>query len=765
MTDWQKIIQSEAKQGYLNSSIFGGFAEGILDFIQTSNIENQAILKNLALAYSASNKKERKNILAKIELFFQTLELEVPKNIKQKQKIIISPLSNRITSLSGIGEKRAKLMANIGIKTINDLLNYYPRTYQDRGDIEPIADILPATNLTIQGRVEKVREMRPNAKLHILSVDISDNSGMITAVWFNQPHIVTNFRAGRLVNIFGKMEIRGRFNQFQVQDYFFVDNPNTERQKIIPIYALTDGINQKWLQKVIATTLDTHQKYLEEILPKNLVVENDLMDLPNAIKEIHLPKSMERLEMARTRLAYNELMLLQGTIYHSKTAKDERVGIGRIDDPSIIPNFTANLPFEFTDSQKKVIAEIFADMNTKEPMTRLLQGDVGSGKTIVAGIALYKNFLSKHLGAIMVPTEILAYQHFESLKPVLEPLGMRVEVFTGSLGLRERNALKMALDTGEIDCLIGTHTLIQEGVQLNNLGLVITDEQHRFGVMQRNAFRDKGNAPDVLIMSATPIPRTLALTLYGDIKVSVIDSLPAGRIPIDTFAVNFNYEERVFNFIKKQIAEGRQAYIICPLVDESENLDLTSATALFERLTKEDFRGYEIGLIHGKLKPKEKDEIMTNFSNGELQILISTTVIEVGINVPNANIILIRNSERFGLAQLHQLRGRVGRGAEKSYCILMTDSKSAVATERMKIMSNTTDGFVIAEADLKLRGSGDILGIRQSGLPMVKLVDLSKDIHLLEKSSRDIKIFYQEENWQNCALGQMIIDKIYSMLN
>lgn len=762
MPKWQELCANERKAGYLDAAVVGGFSEYILDFALRKNDAAHQRLADTARFYQWATVAQRPQILDSMEsqlvaLFGADKVDEPKKDAVKKETVKKASAAKSLQYLKGIGPKRAEMLKKLGLETTDDVLWFLPRMYQQRGEVRDIADLNVGENATVEGEIVTWSGAATRTKLYILKAVIRDDSGTLAAVWFNQRYVEQKFRRGMRVRLYGQLKKNGRYTEFNVQDYQLDIDAEDNASAILPVYPATEGLNQKWLRSLVKDVWQQHHEDIYDIFDKQERDELGLMSRHDALEHLHFPQDLDMLERARRTLAFEELVVLQGAVQVNRISDVKKVGIARAADKTVMPRFNAALPFELTDAQKRVIAEIFADMENAEPMARLVQGDVGSGKTFVAAAALYKNALSGHLGAMMAPTEILAAQHFATLQPFFEKLGMTVALFTGSLTAKKRTELSEKLLNNEIDVIIGTHTLIQQDVELPRLGLVITDEQHRFGVMQRNALSQKGEYPDTLIMTATPIPRTLTLTLYGDMKISIIDGMPPGRQQIDTFAVTYDYEPRVFNFIKKHIAAGRQAYIVCPLVEESDAVDLQAASALAQRLSAEDFADYRVGLLHGKMKPAQKDEIMNEFAAGNLDILVSTTVIEVGINVPNATVMLVRDAERFGLAQLHQLRGRVGRGSEKSYCILMHNAHSQIARERMQIMSKTNDGFVIADADLKLRGSGDVLGVRQHGLPQIKIARLPEDIELLSSARDKAQQIITQDGWQTTELGRKIL--------
>ena len=621
-------------------------------------------------------------------------------------------LNKKVQYIKNVGPNRVKLLNKLNIDTLQDLISYFPRNYEDRGVSKKLTDCTDGEDVLIKGvAITKVSETF-RGKLKIYKLIIRDGNNPCTIIWYNQSYVKSIFKIGHSYNFYGKIEIK--LGRYEMKSPIFDETgENKNTGKIIPIYPLTYGITQNTIRKIIENGIDEVYESLEETLPDYIIKKYKLMDINNAIKKVHFPDNKQDFTKARYRLVFEELLTFQLALLKLKeNYKTEEQGISfnkKINMSDVINT----LPFNLTHAQLRVLEEIDEDLESNKNMNRLLQGDVGSGKTVVAEIASYKAVKSGYQVAILAPTAILAEQHFENFSKILNKFNIKSELLISSITKKKKQELKNRLQNGEIDILIGTHAMLEEDVIFKNLGLVVTDEQHRFGVKQRAKIASKGKNPNVLVMSATPIPRTLALILYGDLDISIIDELPPNRKQIDTFAVGKDMEDRINIFISKQINEGRQCYIVCPLVEESEEMDLKSVLELSEKLKNETFSKYKVEYLHGKMKQKEKDEIMLKFKNGDIDILISTTVIEVGVDVPNSNIMVIENAERFGLAQLHQLRGRVGRGEYKSYCILKFNSKSKVVQERMKIMCRTNDGFVISEKDLELRGSGDFFGTAQ----------------------------------------------------
>ena len=566
----------------------------------------------------------------------------------------------------------------------------------------------------------------------IYKLIVEDETGRCLITWYNQSYLKNKFKVGEIYHFFGKVKrIQNRIEM--VSPVFDEETKNKNTGKIIPIYPLTYNLSQNVLRGIIENAITLVNNSLPETLPKYILDEYKLLGINESIHKIHFPENFDEFEKARKRLVFEELLGMQLALLNLKNKYEADTNGIQFDKNVKMSDVINALPFKLTKAQLRVLEEIDKDMESNKNMNRLLQGDVGSGKTAVSIIASYKAVKCGYQVAIMAPTAILASQHLESFKEILDQFGIRCELLISSIAKKKKEEILERLRNGEIDILIGTHALLEENVVFKNLGFVVTDEQHRFGVKQRTTIVEKGQNPDVLVMTATPIPRTLALILYGDLDISIIDELPPNRKKIDTFAVTKGMEERVNNFIKKQVDEGRQAYIVCPLVEENEEMNLKSVTALAEKYKNEVFKDYRVEYLHGKMKNKEKDEIMERFKNGDIDILISTTVIEVGVNVPNASLMVVENAERFGLAQLHQLRGRVGRGEYQSYCILKYQGNSDVIRKRMKVMTDTNDGFIISEKDLELRGSGEFFGTRQHGLPEFKIANLFEDMPVLKQ--------------------------------
>lgn len=675
-------------------------------------------------------------------------------------------LNDSVTEIKGIGAKKAQTLNNLGIFTVNDLIEHFPRDYEDRSQVKDIADLTENEENTFFALVSAVPENVHIRKMTVTKVKLSDSTGSVNAVWYNQPFIKNALKKDEEYIFTGIYKKSGYRREVSSPEF---EKAGTDKEilgggRIVPVYPLTSGISQKVLRSLIKTTLDAVKTQLPEFLPLEMRKKYMLCERNFAISNIHFPENDESFFIARKRLVFEELFVLQTALFILKGTAKRNDGIV-FKTQGISEESEKAFGFGFTKAQKKVIAEICADVSKGIPMNRLIQGDVGSGKTAVAMTAALMAVKNGYQAALMAPTEVLASQHYESFKEFFDKFGIKVCLLKGSLKKKEKEAVKELISTGEADVIVGTHAIIQEDVEFKKLGLVITDEQHRFGVKQRNVLSEKGINAHVMVMTATPIPRTLALILYGDLDVSVIDELPPGRQHIDTFAVNSSYHQRAYGFIRKEVENGRQAYMVCPMIEENDAIEAKSVMQMIDEVSQTDFKGLSVAVLHGKMKADEKERIMKDFAENKIQILISTTVIEVGINVPNATIMLIENAERFGLSQLHQLRGRVGRGKYQSYCILVTDSKSEVTKERMKVMKKTNDGFEISETDLKLRGPGEFFGTRQHGVPQLKIANLYKDADILSQAQAAAKELNRNENWQKDDRYKPLKERINMLFN
>ncbi|NQD65887.1 ATP-dependent DNA helicase RecG [Bacillus haikouensis] len=652
-----------------------------------------------------------------------------------------------IQNIKGIGEETALQLNQMGINSVQDLLEYLPYRYEDYR-LRDLEEVDHDERVTVEGKVHSEPSlMYYGRKKSRLTVRILVGRYLIQAVFFNQPYLKKKMALHDTVTVTGKWDK----NRQVITVQHFQAGPHNKEGDFEPVYSLKGNVKNNTLSKFIKKAFEEYSHLVSENLPAALLGKYKLMNREEALYQLHFPHSPSDMKQARRRFVYEEFLLFQLKMQAlRKFEREHSSGIQQHYDVEKLKGFTDTLPFPLTGAQKRVVNEISADMKSPYRMNRLLQGDVGSGKTVVAAIALFSSVTAGYQGALMVPTEILAEQHAESMSELLSPAGLSVALLTSSVKGKRRKLLLEKLKEGEVDILIGTHALIQDDVEFKSLGLVVTDEQHRFGVNQRRILREKGNSPDVLFMTATPIPRTLAITVFGEMDVSIIDEMPAGRKAIETHWAKADMLPRVLTFMDKELDQGRQAYVICPLIEESDKLDVQNAIDVYNQLLVYFQGRYKVGLMHGRLHPDEKDEVMRRFSSNDLQVLVSTTVVEVGVNVPNATFMLIYDAERFGLSQLHQLRGRVGRGENQSYCILLAEPKTEVGKERMKIMTETNDGFVLSEKDLELRGPGDFFGKKQSGLPEFKVADMVHDYRALEVARDDAASLINSESfWKN----------------
>ena len=654
-------------------------------------------------------------------------------------------INESIQYVKGIGPKKAEKLNKLGIYTIKDLLYYFPRQFEDRSVIKKIAQLEDEEKVTVKALITNIESYTPKKGMTITRIDVKDDTGFAKLTFFNKEYIKNTFRVGDSILAFGKVKKNGRFVELNSCELEYLSASPKNIGKLVPVYPLSYGVTNKDIMNTVRMVFENKDIKIPEYMPEYLLKKYRLCGIDYAIKNIHFPKDKESLKVALYRLIFEELLVLQLGLFMYKGGNSNEKGILFKRDQRL-DEVLESLPFSLTRAQNRALNEIIDDMCSEKVMNRLVQGDVGSGKTVVALLALAECVFNGYQGALMAPTEILAQQHYESFTETFEDIGINVELLTGSVTKKQKEGILQRARDGEIDILIGTHALIEDNVEFKNIGLVITDEQHRFGVRQRGKLSSKGTSPDILVMTATPIPRTLALILYGDLDISIIDELPPGRQPIETIAVEKKKRDKVYNsLVRREVDKGRQVYIVCPLVEESESLDITSATETAEEIKRDFFPDLRVGLLHGKMKPSEKDAIMTAFKNHELDILVSTTVIEVGVNVPNSTLMIIENAERFGLAQLHQLRGRVGRGKHQSYCVLIYGSNSEVCRKRMGIMEETNDGFKISEKDLEIRGPGEFFGTMQHGVPELKVANLFKHMKILKTVQQEARIIIGED--------------------
>jgi len=758
----KRPFKQEIRTGCQDMAVYGGFRDYIANWVnranQYANSDQKALLAELSGLFKDYNEIQPGTRQARLKEAIKIIEQicdqptsenpQEPKLKVEQKPIRYDPgqetmLSMPIQNVAGIGTKRAQLLTEeLGIRTIGDLLEYYPRDYLDRSRIKQIYQVGRTNDYeTIQGVVVNHIEANPRriGGMKYSKTVIYDQTGTASLVAFGKriQYIANSLKIDTKVVVSGKF--KREYGEIQTTEFTYEVLSDEDAElihtgRIVPVYPLTANLNQRNLRRWIKNVVDDYVSYVPEILPQDIIERYSLLDRSSAIKNIHFPDSQKLLDSARHRLAFDELFLLElGLSLRKKSWDMGEVGISFKRKTDLVPRFISSLPFQLTSAQKRVITEIESDMRSNRSMNRLLQGDVGSGKTVVAAVAMLLAVDNDYQSALMAPTEILAEQHYNTLSKLLANIDIDIVLLRSDMPKREKDESLEKIRSGEAKIIVGTHALIQSGVEFSNLGIVITDEQHRFGVMQRAELKKKGINPDVLVMTATPIPRTLALTVYGDLDVSVLDELPPGRQKVITRWVSENKRDEIYKFIEDQIRQGRQAYIVYPLVEESEKLeDLKAATEMAEHFQRDIFPHLKIGLIHGRMRAEEKQAVMESMKRNEINILVSTTVIEVGIDIPNASVMLIEHAERFGLAQLHQLRGRVGRSEHKSYCLLIANPTTEDAVQRMKAMVKTNDGFEIAEEDLAIRGPGEFFGTRQSGMPDLKVANIAKDVKIIE---------------------------------
>ena len=672
----------------------------------------------------------------------------------------MADLNTDVRYIKGIGEKKALALGKLGVFSLYDLVSFFPRKYEDRSQFRPIAETLDGETVCIRALIaDTPRLTRIRRGMELVRFRAVDESGAVDITYFNQNYVKDNLNRGDLVCFYGRMECKGARRSMVNPVYEHEGSGKGVVGRIVPVYRMTAGLNQRTIMQAVRQGLDACGEQLPEALPEPVRQRQKLVQARYAYENIHFPADFGTLELARRRLIFEELFVLSCALsdLRRQRASDDGLRLPAAD----LEDFWRTLPFTPTGAQRRAAEDAVRDMTGGKAMSRLVQGDVGSGKTLVAAALIWFAHRGGVMSAFMAPTEILAEQHYATLSGFLAPLGLRIGKLTGAMSAKEKREVKQALKNGELDLIIGTHALFSEDVEYPNLGLVVTDEQHRFGVGQRSALIGKGARPHVLVMSATPIPRTLALILYGDLDVSIIDELPPGRQKVDTFAVDESYRARLNGFIRKLVAEGRQVFVVCPMVEENEELTVPLKSAEEHAAAlRQEFPELRIACVHGKMKPKDKDAVMRAFAAGEADILVSTTVIEVGVDVPNAALMIVENAERFGLSQLHQLRGRVGRGQHKSWCILVSDNDSEETKARLGIMCKTNDGFKISEEDLRLRGPGDFFGSRQHGLPEMHVADLGADVNVMQEAQKEARLVLEADpglqSPENAALRQRV---------
>lgn len=714
----------------------------------------KALLRNFDThLYLKGNKQARKRLITETGLQIGRVLGDAPVHKPDKPKYPPSQLDARyklnteVKFLKGVGPKMAQLLERLGIQTLNDLVGHLPFRWEDRTQILTAETAPEGELVVIKGHLGSPGVRSPK-RMTIVTCPLHTADGVVDLVWFNQKWILSSLKKGAEVFCFGKFERKYRKGQMSSPELELASDENRLAGRWVPVYPVTARMSQKWIRSLMYQTVPSLARKMVDPIPDELAHRRGFLAKGEALLEYHFPTTAVGLAEARRRLAYEELFLLQIEIGLQRRTRELEPRLTVYREQSMQPSeFFQLLPFTPTGAQARVAGDVVKDLLATSPMNRLLQGDVGSGKTVVAAFAAWAAIQQGYQAAIMAPTEILAEQHFQKLKVLLEPAGIRLAFLSGSVKKKQKLEVKRQLAAHEVDLAVGTHALIQADVDFAKLSLVVVDEQHKFGVMQRTVLRQKGykNNPDLFVMTATPIPRTLALTVHGELEVSRLDEMPPGRQPISSEYVRFSKRKKVYEEIRQQLQEGRQAYIVCPLVEDSEMVEASSATEEYKTIAESVFPEFSVGLLHGRMKAAEKEKVMEEFRQGQHQVLVSTTVIEVGVDVPNATVMLVQDANRFGLSQLHQLRGRVGRGAHSSRCIFMADAKSQEGRRRLQAIAKLSDGFEVAEEDLQIRGPGDYYGLRQSGFPEFRVADLTRDLFLLEQAKADAQFLLADD--------------------
>jgi len=768
----EKILSLEKNLGYTDRAVIGGLGQfatfwredaqqGTVDPALAQLIQQTS---TLLASYSEESASRRREIVDEILLKWGSVEANAtaekaapakraaPRSTTTSAPKSRTDLSSPVSELHGVSDTYAGRLARLGVTTIRDLLYLFPYRYDDYRSLKTIDQLEYGEQVTIIATVRETQERTSKRGQSIVTSTVADGTGVVQVTWFNQPFLVRSLKPGKQIVISGKVDQYLGHLAFSSPTWEPLDEELIHTARLVPVYPLTKQITARWLRRIIKRTADYWSLRLPDHLPPSVREQRDLMDLESAIRQIHFPDNSEMLERARRRLAFDELLMIQLGVLKQRRQWQERSGQAVQIESSLLRAFVESLPFTLTSAQERALSQILADLEKPMPMSRLLQGDVGSGKTVVAAAAMLVTAASGMQAVLMAPTEILAEQHYVSLEklwgelwlPGLTKLSSQLRLLTGSLKQSDKDRICEEISTGEARIIVGTHALIQQGVEYHNLGLVVIDEQQRFGVTQRALLRQKGHNPHMLVMSATPIPRTLALTIYGDLDISTIDQLPPGRKEIVTQWMRPRERERAYEYLRGRVRESQQAFIICPLIEESEKIEAKAAVEEHRRLQEEVYPDLRLGLLHGRMTSEEKDSVMRAFYQGELDILVCTPVVEVGIDVPKATVMLIEGADRFGLAQLHQFRGRVGRGDQQSYCLLLADSPSDTGVQRLKVIEATQDGFKLADEDLAMRGPGEFFGTRQSGLPDLKVARLG-DVKVLEEARAVAQEIWQED--------------------